>query len=248
MEDIKNIHNQELSMLIEVDEIAKSNNIKYYLAYGTTLGAVRHKGFIPWDTDVDIMVGIDEYDTFCELLNKNLSDKYTFRHIKYDQDFNQLLPRVTLKNDIGLVIHVDIFPMVGAPLKDWRKKIFSKVAYLNHRLFFMKNIQPNVNYKNKRLKRIMSKIIKVIIFPIPRTFFIKLDDFLVNLFPMNKAKELYNIYGSYGMREYIPKKWLNEVYYEQFEGHKLPIPIKYDKYLENFYGDYMTPKKENYLN
>src|SRR5699024_3856261 len=176
-----------------------------------------------------------------------LSDKFVLQHIKYNEKFDQLLPRVTLKNDKGLIIHVDIFPMVGAPTTKFGKKIFSKVAYLNHRMFFMKNVQANVNYSDKNIKRIMSKIIKVIIFPIPRKFFVKLNDFLINLVPIENTKEIYNIYGSYGMKEYIQKQWLYEEYYEDFEGHKLPIPKEYDKYLTQIYGDYMTPKKENYI-
>lgn len=247
MQDMQEIHKHELDMLKEIDEIAKNNNIKYWLAYGTALGAIRHKGFIPWDTDTDIIVTIEDYHKLSKLLRKSLSDKYCYRHIQYDKSYDSLQPRVTLENDHGRIIHVDIYPMVGVPKNFLKKEIFRRIAYLNQRLFFVKNVESNVNYRDKFLKRIISKAIKMILLPIPKKVFLKLDSFLANRYPLNNANEIFNLYGNYGAKEFIKAEWLGEGKLVEFEGVNLPIPNNYDEYLTHLYGDYMTPKKENYI-
>ena len=67
MEDLKEFHEQLLDILLEFDRICRKHRIKYTLAYGTMLGAIRHKGFIPWDDDVDIMMDRANFDKFCKV-------------------------------------------------------------------------------------------------------------------------------------------------------------------------------------
>ena len=70
------IHQTEIEMLKEMDQICKNNNLRYSLAFGSILGAVRHEGFIPWDSDVDIWVDFDEYNVFVKCMKKGLSSKF----------------------------------------------------------------------------------------------------------------------------------------------------------------------------
>ncbi len=65
---LEEIKKAQLEILVYVDKICKENNIKYTIAYGTLLGAIRHKGFIPWDDDIDIMLVRDEYEKLLEVL------------------------------------------------------------------------------------------------------------------------------------------------------------------------------------
>lgn len=246
--NIQTIQKYELEMLIEIDHIAKKHNIKYWLAYGTALGAIRHKGFIPWDTDTDIIVSITDYKRFLRALNDNLNEKYTLRHIDYKSDYDSLQPRVTLSDDDGRIIHVDIYPMVGVPKKPFKKSLYRRIAYLNQRLFFVKNVKANVNYKDKFLKRVLAKIIKIILLLIPCKFFLKIDAFLANKYPLNNSEDIFNLYGNYGAKELIKRKWLGDgTFYVPFESSMFPVPKCYDKYLTHFYDDYMTPKKDNYI-
>ena len=73
--ELKQMHKIQLNMLIEFDKVCRNNNIKYILDAGTLLGAIRHKGFIPWDDDIDVRMLRDDYEKFCVVANKELPDK-----------------------------------------------------------------------------------------------------------------------------------------------------------------------------
>ena len=86
---VRDVQDSLLDILIDVDKICRENNIKYILEGGTALGAIRHKGFIPWDDDLDIAMMRDEYNKFIKVLEKKLPDKYAFHC--YDKNKNCLL-------------------------------------------------------------------------------------------------------------------------------------------------------------
>src|SRR5699024_6250786 len=247
MEKIKKIHEKELDMLLEVERIAKKYNITYFLAYGSALGAIRHYGFIPWDEDVDIVIKINEYDRFCEAINKEINREFVIEHIMFDSNYDSLKARISVKGSSNLVTHIDVFPLVGLPDSNLGKKIFTSVAYLNYRLHFLKRLNPDLNYKNKPLKRKSAKILKKLTAFIQISITIKINDKLQKAFPLDKSKYIYNLCGSYGKKEIIPSFWFNQAVEKEFEGYYLPVPIEYDNYLSRIYGNYMEPKKNNYV-
>jgi len=245
--EIEHIHNYEVDMLREIERITKNNSIKYYLAYGSAIGAVRHKGFIPWDTDVDIIVDIDDYERLDNLLSKELNEKYRVKNYKNDDTASLLFSRVVLKNDNGITVHIDIFPMVGLPQNKLKQQIFIRLARLINGFYFFKKVNPEIHYKNQEKKIRISKLLKIIAFPIPSKLLIFMKEKLEKLYPINNTQYLFNLCGAYGTKEIIPKDWLSEQVYFDFENERLPLPKEYDKYLTQIYGDYMTPKKEKYV-
>lgn len=245
--EIKKVHEQEYKMLSEINRLCKKNNIQYFLAYGTALGAIRHNGFIPWDTDLDIMVDVESYEALYYVLKQELNEKFIFREFRLDEKYDSLQPRVTLRNDNGLLMHVDIYPMIGAPYNKFMQKIFNKITYFNQRLFFVKKVNADLNYKDKFRKRLIAKLVKKILYPISDKVLISINNRMKYKYSFDKSKYIYNLYGNYGQKEFIPKEWLDKVKYVQFEEAEFPVPYEYHKYLSHIYGDYMTPKKENYV-
>lgn len=241
------IHMQELEMLKEIERISTKHNINYYLAYGTAIGAIRDRGFIPWDTDVDIIVNIDEYEYLIEVLKNEISEKFCIRYYKFDEEMPLLFSRVVLAGDEGYLIHVDIFPMVGLPSDKLRQILIVKLARIVNGLYFFKKVNPKKYYVDRKFKIILSRLFKLISIPFPTWFLIYIKEKLENLYPINKSKFIFNLCGAYGRKEVIPKQWLGDPIYKEFEGIMLPLPKNFDEYLTHIYQDYMTPKQSDYV-
>ena len=140
------IRQVQLEMLDEVDAFCRANNIRYSLAFGTLLGAVRHKGYIPWDDDMDIIMPLPDLLRFKELFKSEkiqYIDIDTERHYPYH--FSRIAYRLTYNRISRFVkaygVNIDIYPVVGMP--DTEEQI----------LTFLKDLQPLYKIK-KFYKRI----------------------------------------------------------------------------------------------
>ena len=242
--DNSNIHNNLYKLLKELDEIANKNNLKYNLAYGTALGAIREKGFIEWDTDIDIMVSIDDYEKFCSILEREKKDDFClYTRDKSDYHF-ALFNRFGFTNVKPDELHIDIFPMVGAPKSKFMKSIFCFFAYAIH----MGNTFKHANIKKVTKKASIKAVIlytvgKLICLPIPGKLFEYFFNKLTQAYPIFDSDDVYTISGTYKKKEFIPKNWIMESEYKEYEGLNLPVPKEWNKYLMQMYGDYMTPRR-----
>lgn len=241
------LRNKLYELLIELDRVACNNNLKYNLAYGTALGAVREQGFIEWDRDVDIMVTIDEYEKFCTILESEIDEKFCIYSPEKDNSYIELFSRIGFKDVPDYKLHIDIFPIVGAPKNKLGRHIFGKLAYL----IFFANFMKNINIKERR--NLLSKkgiiaisISKLIFFPIPTKLLKYMYNKLRTMFSIENSDYVYNLCSSYKYKEFIPKTWIIESEYKKFNDLKLPVPKEWDKYLSQIYGDYMTPRKQNF--
>lgn len=244
--DIKDIHNYEIEMLSEIDRICKEENITYYLSYGSVLGAVREKGIIPWDTDIDLMVKIEDLNYFLDIIDKKIASKFLVLHREKNRDYDGLVPVIVLADGWHDLIHIDIFPMVGIPNNKISKKLNPIMTSGFYKIFNFKKNHYKKEFEDfvPQFKHIIRKIL---LFPIPLNIIEKMYHHMSYSHPTNNSEFIYSIGSPYGKSEVIPNDYLGNPVYMEFEGGQYPVPNKWDEYLTHIYGDYMVPKKNDYL-
>lgn len=245
MDNIKDI---ELDMLKELQIISYKYDIPFYLGYGSALGAVREKGFIPWDSDIDVIVEYHNYEQLCKKLFEELDEKYTLKSYIYDKDYDSLKARISLKNHDHHMIHIDLFPLVGISSDEKLQNKQVRLAHFIYRMYYAKKLKSFELYRNQKFKLIASLIIKIPLLLVPSKVIIKKFEKVCNEYSTHEVQYLHNSCGSYGMKEIIPKGYLGKGKEVRFENLKVLIPELYEEYLSHIYGkDYMIPKKNNYL-
>lgn len=241
----------ETEILKEVTEICQRNNIDYYLAYGSLLGAVRHQGPIPWDTDVDIAVPESQLPNFIEVVRAELSDKFYLNFYDENKSYVNIYPRIGLKGYSTKLLHIDVYRIVGAPQEKKEQQEFKKKAkYLSYILHY-KNLKEGYFAFNKiSLKEKLVIYIRAffMIFVPKKKLLRKIED-LCALYPFETSEITVNITGGYGEKEFISKKLYGQGAIAEFDGITVKVPENYKEYLEHFYGDYMQlpPKKERQI-
>ena len=157
---LENIKSRSIDILIDIDRVCKENDIKYTLYYGTLLGAIRHKGFIPWDDDIDIGMMREEYEKFIKIYDKNHSDIYellTSRQKNYFLPYAKVndISTTSYLDDVELPfgVSVDIFPIdyqnndeqKAKKMFDLQNKYFKIITkYIGIR--YGKTIKMNIKY------------------------------------------------------------------------------------------------------
>ena len=232
----------QLEMLKEIDAFCRVHEIKYSLAFGTLLGAIRHNGFIPWDDDVDIMMPLPDMLKFKELFksdNLKYCDIDTEKH--YEFGFSRIAHLNTF-NKIGLVrscygICIDLYPIIGVPSeKDNIEKFFKKASYFqNRRLAFMKWQSRAVRY------------LPVISLPGFDNAIRDYRDFMYSYYPYESAKTFYIIAGPFELKEKMIYNFdlFDELTEVVFENNTFLSTSHFDDFLSMRYGDYMTPPPED---
>lgn len=227
-------------MLREVTQICNRHNITYYLVYGSALGAVRHQGPIPWDSDVDIMVPIDQIPRFVKKMRSELSPKFYVDYYDRNPKSIILFPRIGLKGYSTKVLHIDVYKMIGAP-SDLNEQIkFKKeLEYYRHNLQF-KNLKEGYFFFDR-----VSLIGKFVIYGkmllmrfVSKKKMLQRFNVLCYKYPINKSKIVTNATGGYGMKEFIKKELFGESKKGTYKDFLVPLPSKIDIYLTHFYGDY----------
>ncbi len=242
------IQKMQLSYLLEVDRICRKHNIKYFLGGGTLLGAIRHKGFIPWDDDSDIMMLREDYDKFAQIAETELPANMTFQSGKTDRncfyEFNKLRVEGTVfatdfakeHRSINIGIAFDIF----CHDKTANSKLGRKI-HLALTIFTRALVLNKWNHrKADNGSRIQSAVTNFFVKLLPLRFSYFLMNHTISFFKRKKnAKYLYDGMGRNVYNGSFDASILDEVIYTEFEGHPLPVPKRYDEYLKFLYGDYM---------
>lgn len=246
--DIKQIQSRLLDIAKVVSTILESHHITPILAYGSLLGAVRHKGFIPWDDDMDFYVPYEKYGEIKTILSKEIhfpyrllsfpeTDNYHTPFLKVE-DTRTLIEEKSLYGDIedkfGLTL--DLFPLSCVCCNDYNiRKIWMWMKI--QRVIFTKDI-----YKRKHIQAI--KYLLRILTPFQQDYIVKKIYKLTE--NLKKGDNIFSIWGYTDKREMLPVEYFEHLRKYKFEDSEFYGPDDYDTYLRCCYGDYMTlpPEKE----
>lgn len=240
-------------ILQEIDRVCKCAGLTYYIYSGTLLGAVRHKGFIPWDDDIDLVMMRDEYEKFPEACRKYLNhDKFALQTIHSDplacngwiklHDKNTAFISGTRRKGAMEGINVDIFPVDNVPDSDFimkcRSKIIDKVNFIYQYRFLL-------HKKDASLKmRIFQRLITFIP-PWNELKFKETYDRYIQRYNKYKTRRVVYFSNAKYMLKVVPRSCFDSVVALPFEEGIFPAPANWEKVLEVRYGtDYMTPPPE----
>jgi lipopolysaccharide cholinephosphotransferase len=236
----------QLEMLIELDGLCRENSINYSLDGGTLLGAIRHKGFIPWDDDIDIIMARSEYERFFEVCKNSLdSSRFFLQDYRTDPFYRVGYARMRRK---GTVYHraghehmkyqsgvfIDIFILDNVPNSILEKKVHRFLCYCLRRLLWSESgkvLYPK--YIGRKWYQLLSLFPKDIIF----TLLSKLADYY-NAKETDLVRHMTHPYP-YRCRYGIKRQYIEELVEVDFEGYQFFATKFYDEYLSDLYGDYM---------
>lgn len=247
-QEIKEVWNVEIDLAKKLLEVCKKHNLRVFADAGTLLGAVRHKGFIPWDDDMDFAMFREDYDKLVKIGDAEFKNPYFFQNYysedNYDRGHSQLRNSDTtaiLDSEKGVThnqgIFIDIFVLDGVP----KSKILNVLHY--YRIAIIKKI-IRMYRKNKKIFFIefgKQKWIKNLVEN--KKIFKILDDSLRKI-KVKKVENVAPLNFVYETEKRIRKKeWYNKTIWIEFENIKLPAPLEYGKVLTQRYGNYMKPQK-----
>lgn len=246
------IQTESLEILKKIDAICNECNFRYFLAYGTLIGAVRHNGFIPWDDDIDIWMPRSDYDSFIQYCEKNKDSIRPFvlmsqyNNDKYPFGISRLVDTrflLDVKNEIsyGLGLFVDIYPLDGAGDTEKEYQERKKRASRYSSLCFLAS---RVSLEKGTTKELKKKILKI-----PAYIYAKAKGtryFLKKLEEISKERDYETcdyigcvVWGTDGVKAIFPKEWFQSWISHEFNGSYFRIPKDYDDVLKRLYGDYM---------
>lgn len=248
-ETMKKVWAVELQMLEKFIDVCERNNLNYFLDGGTLLGAVRHKGFIPWDDDIDVIMPRKDYDRLWEIADKEFSYPYFFQTTVSENGFfrthAQLRNSETTgfieidgrKKDVNCGIFMDIFVLDNIPNGTIRKKIFKqKIAVRKKILAF----QYDRDYARQSLKgKIFYKLVHAFFKVVDFKKYYKRFDNLLARYKNRKTALVGDVTLKWRPNVQWPREWYDGYCYLDFEGMKVRAPLFYKEILSRQYGNFM---------
>lgn len=236
---LKEVQNREHDILRFIVRMCKEHNLRYYLCAGTLLGAIRHKGFIPWDDDIDIMMPRPDYEKLIDLFEQTNNKQYKALHPKckdYPYSYAKIVDTHTELQEKDIVpiknmgLWVDIFPLDG--VKD------DKPSAMKRFIFFINKCRNAATYDKLPEKHRGQKLQWIICRAFGARFFSKIIIYFSKRYQFDACE--FNAHIPSSIKYLHKRDWFETELEVDFEDAKYSVPCGYDNYLKLLYGDYMT--------
>lgn len=242
-----------IQLLKKFNTFCSENNLTYYAGYGTVIGAVRHKGLIPWDDDIDVYMPRKDYERFKNLQTK--ANKFDCRIEKYENKgfnamFSKFVDSTTTLWELDIHpyvigVYIDVFPLDEC--NNDAVQILELQKKLKRHFWGYLRIHYGTSFSNicNSLKRRDWHSAFGYLCSILTTGFNEEKNYHIfaktekSLAENKDGEMLVSLLGPYGAKELYKKEWFAEQLWVEYEEIIIPIPSGYDDYLKQLYGDYM---------
>lgn len=247
-EGLKNLQLSLLEMLLEFQKFTKEHQLEFFLVGGSALGAYRHKGFIPWDDDVDIAMMRSDFEKMEQFMRqqKNKLGDYLYSpveaHLMPDAPIGYLYDATHLNKGYACTAKIDIHPIDGVP----ENKFLRKMQKMFSILYYLSEYRLPVKNKGKTVRMISKVILKITPNAVFR-FYMKIGKRFITKWDDRISKNICSLFGVAGYeQEIMPRTYLQPLQKMEFEQCEFLVPGDIDPYLKRLYGNYMElPPKED---
>ncbi|MEY8395858.1 LicD family protein [Lachnospiraceae bacterium 45-P1] len=253
---ISEVQNAAFRILVELDSICKERGLLYSLTYGTLIGAVRHKGFIPWDDDVDILMPRKDFEALKKYFENTYTGKLKWCDRRTVENYPYCISRVSdmryryytnvnNQKDFDIGVFVDIYPLDNyCDTKSAALKLGRKIWFKN-RLFDM---YLNPDKTKGTVKKIIRNIMSLILHLVHGNqwhFYIDAEIQSIIVKHTNTNNEIVGVISQYEWKELMRREWFEKYIEVEFENHVFMICEGYHELLTSIYGDYMKLPDED---
>lgn len=249
--DVEELRSIQMQMMDSIDNFCAKRGLRYFLMYGSLIGAVRHQGYIPWDDDIDIIMPRPDYDVF---VNEYYDENYSVVNREKDKKWKLLYSKVcddrtVMLEDNGLRcgVYVDVFPLDG--LSSDEKKAYAHFRYVMQLKLLLRLhlFAPRMRLgKDTFMAALVAKLIHSFV---PYGILYKRFYKAIRKFDFENSCYIGDLCAG-AMNQVFEAKEYSEYMKGCFEGHQYRLPVGYDSILRKIYGDYMIlpPKSDRVSN
>ncbi len=255
LDELKRI---DLEVFQVFHDFCVAHNLRYYLAGGSLIGAIRHKGFIPWDDDIDILMPRPDCLKLIELSNNGMLDSYRkLDCVEIDTDCSSNIIRIydnrtkvvfeNYRIQLKVGCWIDIFPMDGLPKNAFKRKLHFNIVRGFLVMYYACITKFGIERRSKLKTVLQYGMLPVL--PLIRAVghkrLLRWLNKLVRRYDFEDCEYVAVVMGSGKEHEMLKRKDMEPATTVEFEGQQFYTMANYETYLRNMYGDYMTPPPED---
>lgn len=240
--EINELQKIQLSMLKDFDAVCQKHRISYQLFSGTALGAVRHKGFIPWDDDIDVVMLREDYERFFDSASKELDSNKYYVQREFSEHWPMFFSKLRLNGTtyiekyhshdarIHQGIYIDIFPCDN--LSD--NRLMQKLQYIASKIVIAKSLYARGYETNSTVKKCFMQFCRILPTEPFKRLCIRRND--------SSSLKVHTFFGGGKKfeRSIFFREWFEQSVKMRFEDSEFPVSAHYDEMLRVMYGDYMV--------